>query len=159
MSLSKIDIEQFKKHGITPENIHQQLNIFSNGIPFVKIFKAGSIGNGIESIAKADQNKLIEFYELNNQKKEIIKFVPASGAATRMFQFLFMFLSEYNPNEYTLDTFLSEQIDKLINKYGVESETLTASRVSEAQTRCLNDPIIKEIYQNAQPYYCMYVNQ
>ncbi len=114
MSLSKIDIEQFKKHGITPENIHQQLNIFSNGIPFVKIFKAGSIGNGIESIAKADQNKLIKFYELNNQKKEIIKFVPASGAATRMFQFLFMFLNEYNLKESKLDAFLSDKENKLL---------------------------------------------
>ena len=51
MSLSKTDIEQFRKHGLTPENIHQQLKIFSEGIPFVKIVKAGSIGNGIESIS------------------------------------------------------------------------------------------------------------
>ena len=106
MSLSKTDIEQLKKHGLTPENIQQQLKIFSEGIPFVKIVKAGSIGNGIESITKADQNRLIEYYDLNKQKKEIVKFVPASGAATRMFQFLFMFLNEYNPNKSTVDTFL-----------------------------------------------------
>jgi hypothetical protein len=91
VSLSKTDIEQLKKHGLTPENIHQQLKIFSEGIPFVKILKSGSLGNGIESITKADQNRLIEYYDLNKQKKEIVKFVPASGAATRMFQFLFMF--------------------------------------------------------------------
>ena len=69
MSLSKTDIEQLKKHGLTPENIQQQLKIFSEGIPFVKIVKAGSIGNGIESITKADQNRLIEYYDLNKQKK------------------------------------------------------------------------------------------
>ena len=58
MSLSKTDIEQLKKHGLTPENIQQQLKIFSEGIPFVKIVKAGSIGNGIESISEVDQNRL-----------------------------------------------------------------------------------------------------
>ena len=58
-----------------------------------------------------------------------------------------------------LDTLLSKQINTLVDKYGVESETLTTSKVTKAQTNCLKDPIIKEIYQNAQPYYCMYVNQ
>ena len=117
MSLSKTDIEQFRKHGLTPENIHQQLKIFSKGIPFVKIVKSGSIGNGIESISKADQNRLIEYYDLNKQKKEIVKFVPASGAASRMFQFLFMFLNEYNPNNSTLDTFLNDKENRLLENF------------------------------------------
>ena len=119
MSLSKTDIEQLKKHGLTSENIRQQLKIFSKGIPFIKIVKAGSIGNGIESISKVDQNRLIEYYDLNKQKKEIVKFIPASGAATRMFQFLFMFLNEYNPNKSTVDTFLKYKenipLEKFIN--------------------------------------------
>ena len=117
MSLSKTDIEQFKKHGLTPEKIDQQLKIFSEGIPFVKIVKAGSIGNGIESISEADQNRLVEFYELNNQKKEIVKFVPASGAATRMFQFLFMFLNEFNPNGTSFETYINKKENKLLETF------------------------------------------
>ena len=117
MSLSKADIEQFRKHGLTPENIHQQLKIFSEGIPFVKIVKAGSIGNGIESISEVDQNRLVEFYELNNQKKEIVKFVPASGAATRMFQFLFMFLNEFNPNETSFENYINKKENKLLETF------------------------------------------
>jgi DNA-binding transcriptional MerR regulator len=39
VSLLKTDIEQLKKHGLTLENIRQQLKIFSEGIPFVKIVK------------------------------------------------------------------------------------------------------------------------
>ena len=117
MSLSKTDIEQFRKHGLTPENIHQQLKIFSEGIPFVKIVKAGSIGNGIESISEVDQNRLVEFYELNSQKKEIIKFVPASGVATRMFQFLFMFLNEFNPNETSFENYINKKENKLLETF------------------------------------------
>ncbi len=117
MSLSKTDIEQFKKHGLTPEKIDQQLKIFSEGIPFVKIVNAGSIGNGIVSISEADQNRLVEFYELNNQKKEIVKFVPASGAATRMFQFLFMFLNEFNPNGTSFETYINKKENKLLETF------------------------------------------
>jgi hypothetical protein len=117
VSLSKTDIEQFRKHGLTPENIHQQLKIFSEGIPFVKIVKAGSIGNGIESISEVDQNRLVEFYELNNQKKEIIKFVPASGVATRMFQFLFMFLNEFNSNETSFENYINKKENKLLETF------------------------------------------
>ena len=117
MSLSKTDIEQLKKHGLTPENIQQQLKIFSEGIPFVKIVKAGSIGNGIESISEVDQNRLTEYYDLNKQKKDIVKFVPASGAASRMFQFLFMFLNEYSPNKSTLDTFLNDKENILLENF------------------------------------------
>ena len=117
MSLSKTDLEQFKKHGLTPEKIDQQLKIFSEGIPFVKIVKAGSIGDGIVSISEADQNRLVEFYELNNQKKEIVKFVPASGAATRMFQFLFMFLNEFNPNGTSFETYINKKENKLLETF------------------------------------------
>ncbi|MDG1327721.1 MAG: DUF4301 family protein [Flavobacteriaceae bacterium] len=117
MSLSKTDLEQFKKHGLTPEKIDQQLKIFSEGIPFVKIVNAGSIGNGIVSISEADQNRLVEFYELNNQKKEIVKFVPASGAATRMFQFLFMFLNEFNPNGTSFETYINKKENKLLETF------------------------------------------
>ena len=117
MSLSKTDLEQFKKHGLTPEKIDQQLKIFSEGIPFLKIVKAGSIGDGIVSISEADQNRLVEFYELNNQKKEIVKFVPASGAATRMFQFLFMFLNEFNPNGTSFETYINKKENKLLETF------------------------------------------
>ena len=96
MSLSKTDIEQLKKHGLTPENIRQQLKIFSKGIPFVKIVKAGSIGNGIESISKPDQNRLIEYYDLNKQKKEIETFVWQLQRQGQTLQFLFFVYSNHN---------------------------------------------------------------
>ena len=93
MSLSKKDIEQLKNHGLTLEKIYNQLKTFSEGIPFVKIVTAASIGNGIETISENDQKKLIEYYDTKKDALDIVKFVPASGAATRMFKFLFQFLN------------------------------------------------------------------
>ena len=91
MSLSKKDIEQLKEHGLTIEKIFYQLKTFSDGIPYVDVLTAASISNGIESISNDDQKKLIEFYDSIKDDLIIVKFVPASGAATRMFQFLFKF--------------------------------------------------------------------
>ena len=117
MSLSKKDIEQLKRHGLTIEKIYYQLKTFSDGIPFVDILNAASINNGIESISNDDQKKLIEFYDLRKNNLVIIKFVPASGAATRMFQFLFQFLEDYNPNETKLNSYLKKGEYQLLETF------------------------------------------
>jgi hypothetical protein len=117
MSLSKKDIEQLKGHGLTIEKIYHQLKTFSDGIPFVDVLNAASINNGIESISIDDQKKLIEFYDSRKNNLVIIKFVPASGAATRMFQFLFKFLEDYNPNETKLNSYLKKGEYQLLETF------------------------------------------
>lgn len=117
MSLSKKDIEQLKRHGLTIEKIYYQLKTFSDGIPFVDILNAASINNGIESISNDDQKKLIEFYDSRKNNLVIIKFVPASGVATRMFQFLFQFLEDYNPNETKLNSYLKKGEYQLLDTF------------------------------------------
>ena len=108
MNLTKKDIQQLKDHGLTIEKVYRQLESFSNGIPFVDIVTAASVGNGIEAIATENQQKLIDFYEDRKDKKDIVKFIPASGAATRMFKFLFEFLENYDPEKETLNNFLKD---------------------------------------------------
>ena len=106
MNLTKKDIQQLKEHGLTIEKVYRQLESFSLGIPFVEIVTPASIGNGIEVIVIEDQQKLIAFYENKKDSLDIVKFIPASGAATRMFKFLFKFLEDYNPEKLTLNSFL-----------------------------------------------------
>lgn len=117
MSLSKKDIEQLQGHGLTIEKIYDQLKTFSDGIPFVDVLNAASINNGIESISNDDQKKLIEFYDLRKNNLVIIKFVPASGVATRMFQFLFKFLEDYNPKETKLNSYLKKGEYQLLETF------------------------------------------
>ncbi len=108
MNLTKIDIQQLKDHGLTIEKVYRQLESFSLGIPFIEIVTAASIGNGIETITKADQQKLIMFYDKKKDSLDIVKFIPASGAATRMFKFLFEFLEVYDPEKRDLNSFLKK---------------------------------------------------
>ena len=117
MSLSKKDLEQLKEHGLTLEKVYYQLKTFSDGIPYVKVVTAASVSNGIESISKDDQQKLIEFYDSKRNNLDIVKFVPASGAATRMFQFLFKFLEDFNPNETKLNSYLKSGEHQLLENF------------------------------------------
>ncbi len=117
MSLSKKDLQQLKDHGLSLEKVYYQIKTFTNGIPFVNVVTPASINNGIESINPDNQQMLIEFYESKRNDLDIVKFVPASGAATRMFQFLFKFLEEYNPNETKLNSYIKNGDNQLLDVF------------------------------------------
>ncbi|MDA3781293.1 MAG: DUF4301 family protein [Bacteroidales bacterium] len=98
MKLSDQDIEQIKKKGLNEADIQKQLKKFIQGFPYIWINKAATINNGIIRLSEKDVTKYIQYY--NNSDNDIIKFVPASGAASRMFKFLFEYLSN---NKITLE--------------------------------------------------------
>ncbi len=106
--LNQKDVQQIKESGLTVESVAKQLETFVRGIPYAKIVTTASIGNGIEQISEENQQKLINFFESEKQQLELVKFVPASGAATRMFKFLHQFLEDYDPNEQTLNKYLKK---------------------------------------------------
>ena len=90
--LSQKDLEQLAQKGITPEQIEVQLNQFKTGFPFLKLDSAASIEHGIMAPLVEDQKKYIEAWEAYKAEgKKIVKFVPASGAASRMFKDIFAF--------------------------------------------------------------------
>ncbi|NNE31512.1 MAG: DUF4301 family protein, partial [Winogradskyella sp.] len=108
MSFTDKDIQQIKAKGLTVEKVESQLQLFKTGIPFTSIVEAATLSNGIITL----DNNLIEeastYFDTHKNKKTILKFVPASGAATRMFKFLFQFLKEYKPNEQSLNAFINK---------------------------------------------------
>jgi hypothetical protein len=106
--LTNDDLQQIESKGIHIDKIHRQLEAFARGIPFVKVVTAASIGNGIEVIKDKDRQKLIDIFEKAKDGLDLVKFVPASGAATRMFSFLHSFLETFNPEEKILKTYLKE---------------------------------------------------
>lgn len=91
--LSQQDLKQIAQKGITEEQIKIQLEEFKTGFPFLKIEAAAGIGQGIIRLDEDARNSYVN--EWNTYKKEghkIVKFVPASGAASRMFKDMFAFL-------------------------------------------------------------------
>ncbi len=84
--------KQFADKGIDIKVVEQQIKNFEKGFPFAKISDAATIENG--GILKLSENKITESIKKHDSySKSIIKFVPASGAATRMFKDLLAFFN------------------------------------------------------------------
>lgn len=89
--LTDKDLKQISERGITKEQIDWQFKVFNDGVPFMKLDRAAVIGDGITRLGDAEIRNLTETYE-NAGEKTKLKFVPASGAASRMFKALFEYL-------------------------------------------------------------------
>lgn len=91
--LSQTDLSQIALKGITEEQINTQLEEFKTGFPFLKLEAAAGIGQGIISPDDTERAKFIDAWkEYKAAGRKIVKFVPASGAASRMFKDMFAFL-------------------------------------------------------------------
>ena len=103
---TKEDLQQIEQHGLTQAQVEQQIENFCKGFPYLKIVRAAAAGDGVlvmsdEQIAQAEAR-----YDEAASTSKIVKFVPASGAATRMFKELF---------EYVNDDKRTPGIDRLLD--------------------------------------------
>lgn len=91
--LSDQDLKQIAARGITEEQVNHQLEQFKTGFPFLKLEAAAAIGKGIEAPTDEERKQSIEIWNAYKQEgHKIVKFVPASGAASRMFKDMFAFV-------------------------------------------------------------------
>ncbi len=94
------DLQQFKEKNIPKEQVLKQIKIFEKGFKFMNIIAPATVGNGILKPEKQEITDFISEYEKIQNSEKIVKFVPASGAASRMFKELFSVLNgEKNINE------------------------------------------------------------
>ena len=106
------DVKQFESIGITLEKAETQVNDLKNGYPFLKIKGAAAIGNGVLALDDKEREQLInDWREYLKGEGEIIKMVPASGAASRMFKDLFEFENSdaTEPNNAYIEKFFIER--------------------------------------------------
>lgn len=104
--LTEKDLIQIKDHGLTLKKVIRQLETFAKGIPFVEIISSATVNNGIQKLSQEQKEDLVAYYDKVKDEIEIVKFVPASGAATRMFKFLFEFLETFDPVKETYKYFV-----------------------------------------------------
>ena len=91
--LSQEDLKQIALKGITEQQIETQLEEFKTGFPFLKLEAAAAIGKGIIAPDGAEKGQLVAAWDAYKAcGKTIVKFVPASGAASRMFKDMFAFV-------------------------------------------------------------------
>jgi len=107
MKLTDIQIQQLLEREISIEQIEQQIKAFKEGFPYVRLHRPAKINDGIIKPTEHDLNSWIKTYDSYYENIDITKFVPASGAASRMFKSMFDY---YNTNVF------NEDIDLLLSK-------------------------------------------
>ena len=91
--LSEKDLKQIAQRGITEKQIETQLKEFETGFPFLKLEAAAAVGNGIVAPNEDERKQYVKAWEdYKVAGKRVVKFVPASGAASRMFKNMFAFV-------------------------------------------------------------------
>ncbi|MBR3917469.1 MAG: DUF4301 family protein [Clostridia bacterium] len=92
--ISKADQALLSKKGISAEQVAEQLKTFKTGFPFLKLEGAATIGKGVLNPSQEEIEEYLKGWDSYCAGgNAILKFVPASGAASRMFKDLFAFLS------------------------------------------------------------------
>ena len=92
------DLLQIEQHGLTAEQVEQQIANFRQGFPSLPVVRAASVGDGVLRLDEEALSRAEARYEAAAKALRVVKFVPASGAATRMFKELFEYV---NDDKYT----------------------------------------------------------
>lgn len=101
IEFSNDDILQIEQHGLTPDAVAAQLDAFARGFAFSDIVAPATAGDGVIQLDAEMRRHYIDIYEQYQRTHSVVKFVPASGAATRMFRDLFEFLNTGARNTVT----------------------------------------------------------
>jgi len=99
------DIETFIQLGIDVKTIEHQIENFKKGFPFINLMKPASSKDGIIIFEKQEIEHYVKIFETSVTAYKVLKFVPASGAASRMFQNLYSFRDTYKGSEKEIKSF------------------------------------------------------
>ena len=113
------DIQQLKSKGISEAQIEKQIQQFQTGFPFLKIEAPASIGKGIMAPTESEVAGYVKAWEdYKASGKKIVKFVPASGAASRMFKDIFSFVdADYDVPTTDFEKKYFAEIEKYVTEY------------------------------------------
>ncbi len=106
---TKEDLKSFKHRNIKPEHVNRQLDNFRKGFNYVRLAEPATVDNGIRRLTPEERDKLLKRYREACTTVKMVKMVPASGSATRMFKDLFSFMETYKDNTAEFLKFMQEK--------------------------------------------------
>ncbi|MEO5778057.1 MAG: DUF4301 family protein [Flavobacterium sp.] len=109
---TEADFAQIKALGISLDKIEAELLLFQLGIPKIALEKPATINDGILKLSNEDFQKSADFFDSKKNELKLKKFVPASGAASRMFKFLNEFINDFDHENETINAYINRKKDK-----------------------------------------------
>ena len=92
--LTDKDLSYLAQKGITEDKLNAQLARFKSGFPYLRLEASAKVGEGILRLSDSEQDVAVARWDKYlADGGDVCKFVPASGAASRMFKALFSFVN------------------------------------------------------------------
>ena len=82
------DLRDIRERGMTPEEVLAQVEQFRKGFPFCLLDRPCTVGDGIVALSPGEISRLSQVHAGAAGAGRVMEFVPASGAASRMFKSL-----------------------------------------------------------------------
>lgn len=117
MGFTVSDFADIWERGIPIEKIRQQLLIFKNGISKTILKKPARLEDGIFAMPSDIAIKYAAHFDEKKDNFKLTKFVPSSGAASRMFKFLIEFISEFDPAKETTNAYINRKKQSELNVF------------------------------------------
>ncbi|WP_309642680.1 DUF4301 family protein [Flavobacterium sp.] len=138
MGFSPLDFVQIYKKGIYLDNINSHLDIFKHGISKAILVKPATKNDGILRLEETQFQEFSDYFDSKKESLKLLKFVPASGAASRMFKFLNEFLNEFDLENDTINSY--------INKKNLSNLTVFLTGIDKFPFFDTIDTILKELH-------------
>ena len=140
MGFSSLDFVQIYEYGIALEKIKKQLNFYKNGVAKAVLVEPAKVSNGILKLSENEYQQKADFFDANKSKFKLEKFVPASGAASRMFKFLNAFLNEFDIENESINGYINRKKDSKLSIFIVGLEKFPFFKAVEKK--------LKEVFPN-----------
>jgi hypothetical protein len=149
MKVDTADLKLLQEKGISEATLKNQIETFKTGVPFVNIVAYAKIGEGIHKIDDDKKEEFVNFY--NSAKLKVVKFTPASGAATRMFKAVHSFFNSVSIQEDDINEALTKKEFKLVKNLldGIEDLAFYNEALKHAEKLYSNFGNYSKIEQKA----------
>jgi nicotinamide riboside kinase len=109
LGFSSHDYVQIYRKGIPLETVRKHLNIFQNGISKAILVRPATKDDGVIKLLDEQFQEYSDYFDLKKDRFKLKKFVPASGAASRMFKFLSEFLNDFEIEDETINAYINRK--------------------------------------------------
>lgn len=106
------DFVAIYKKGICINTISKQFEMINNGIPELLINRPATLNDGIATLTPEEAKYHADFFDEKKKNLKLKKFVPASGAASRMFKFLLEFINDFEIEKESINAYINRKKDK-----------------------------------------------
>lgn len=112
LGFNSFDFISMYNKGISLATIAKQFEFLNKGIPTLNLDRPATLHDGISSLTTDEAKYHAAYFDEKKITLKLKKFVPASGAASRMFKFLLEFIAGFDPENESINAYINKNKEK-----------------------------------------------